>query len=52
MADDYERNALEAERLASLAQTEEERQEHLKVAAIWHELAERRAKKRPPDGQS
>lgn len=38
----YLDRALEAEKLARLAYTEEEKRGHLDVAAIWRELAERK----------
>jgi hypothetical protein len=49
MVDDYETRAQQAEEAARRAMSEEERETHLKVAALWRELAVRKRKKAKRD---
>lgn len=46
MTDRYSANAFEAERLAAGSLSEAEKRVHLEVAALWHELAIRKAERR------
>lgn len=46
MADEYQRRAEEAEAAARRAVSDEERETYEKVAALWRELAQRRAAKK------